>query len=53
VVAWHAATGGVTSGLDLALWLVERFAGEEVAEKVAREMEHQRVGTVWRKPFNK
>jgi transcriptional regulator GlxA family with amidase domain len=41
--------GGVTSGLDLALWLVERFAGSEVAAEVAREMEHQRVGTVWRK----
>jgi transcriptional regulator GlxA family with amidase domain len=41
--------GGVTSGLDLALWLVERFANREVAETVAREMEHQRVGNVWRK----
>jgi transcriptional regulator GlxA family with amidase domain len=42
--------GGVTSGLDLAFWLVERFAGSEVAAEVAREMEYQRVGTVWRKP---
>jgi transcriptional regulator GlxA family with amidase domain len=41
--------GGVTSGLDLALWLVERFAGSEVADEVAREMEHHRVGSVWRR----
>jgi len=42
--------GGVTSGLDLALWLVERFAGRDVADEVARRMEHQRVGRVWQKP---
>jgi transcriptional regulator GlxA family with amidase domain len=41
--------GGVTSGLDLALWLVERFASKDVADEVARRMEHQRVGNVWRK----
>jgi transcriptional regulator GlxA family with amidase domain len=40
--------GGVTSGIDLALWLVERFAGAEIAAKVAREMEHERVGRVGR-----
>ena len=32
--------GGVTSGLDLALWLVEREFGRELAERIAREMEH-------------
>ena len=36
--------GGVTSGLDLALHLVERLFGEEIADKVAEEMEHSRVG---------
>ncbi|HEX4413578.1 MAG TPA: DJ-1/PfpI family protein [Lacipirellulaceae bacterium] len=41
--------GGVTSGLDLALWLVERFASKEIAERIAREMEHERVGNVWRR----
>lgn len=41
--------GGVTSGLDLALHLVEREAGPDVAEQVAREMEHERVGEVWRR----
>lgn len=41
--------GGVTSGLDLALHLVQREAGPDVAEQVAREMEHERVGEVWRR----
>ena len=42
--------GGVTSGLDLALWLVERFAGPTVANAVETEMEYERRGTVWREP---
>lgn len=40
--------GGVTSGLDLALWLVERFAGPPVAAAVEAGMEYERRGTVWR-----
>jgi transcriptional regulator GlxA family with amidase domain len=40
--------GGVTSGLDLALWLVEREAGAQIAGRVAAELEHERVGEVWR-----
>ena len=31
--------GGVTSGIDLAVHLVERFAGADVAERVETEME--------------
>jgi transcriptional regulator GlxA family with amidase domain len=34
--------GGVTSGIDLALWLVERERGAEAADAVAREIEHTR-----------
>jgi transcriptional regulator GlxA family with amidase domain len=34
--------GGVTSGLDLALWVVEQAAGPEVAERVAQEIEYDR-----------
>jgi transcriptional regulator GlxA family with amidase domain len=34
--------GGVTSGLDLALHIVEKVAGATVAEKVAREIEYER-----------
>lgn len=42
--------GGVTSGLDLALWLVERFAGANVAQAVEERIEYERRGTVWRAP---
>jgi transcriptional regulator GlxA family with amidase domain len=42
--------GGVTSGIDLALWLVERHAGREIAARVEREMEYERRGEVWRRP---
>ncbi|WP_255169551.1 DJ-1/PfpI family protein [Natrononativus amylolyticus] len=40
--------GGVTSGIDLALWLLEREFGADVAERVAREMEHERRGEIAR-----
>jgi transcriptional regulator GlxA family with amidase domain len=40
--------GGVTSGIDLALWLVERQFGPELADAVAAEIEHPRHGEVWR-----
>jgi transcriptional regulator GlxA family with amidase domain len=40
--------GGVTSGIDLALWLVERHFGAGLAEAVAAEMEYPRHGEVWR-----
>jgi transcriptional regulator GlxA family with amidase domain len=38
--------GGVTSGLDLALHLVELRHGAQTAATVAREMEHDRRGPV-------
>ncbi len=38
--------GGVTSGLDLALWIVEREAGAETAARVAADIEHERAGDV-------
>jgi transcriptional regulator GlxA family with amidase domain len=41
---------GVTSGLDLALWLVERFAGPRIALAVESRLEYERRGTVWRRP---
>ncbi|MXV62568.1 DJ-1/PfpI family protein [Natronorubrum sp. JWXQ-INN-674] len=34
--------GGVTSGIDLALWLVEREFGEDVASEVSEEMVYER-----------
>jgi transcriptional regulator GlxA family with amidase domain len=39
--------GGITSGLDLALHLVERFAGAETAAEVAEGLEYDRRGEVW------
>lgn len=45
------SSGGVTSGLDLALWLVERFAGPVLAAKIEARLEYERRGTVWRRPF--
>ncbi|AGB30154.1 ThiJ/PfpI domain-containing protein [Natrinema pellirubrum DSM 15624] len=39
--------GGVTSGIDLALWLLEREFGVEIAEAVAAEMAHERRGDVF------
>jgi transcriptional regulator GlxA family with amidase domain len=39
--------GGVTSGLDLAFWLVEREFGRSLADLIAREMEYERTGGVW------
>ena len=40
--------GGVTSGIDMALWLVERHFGADLAGAVAAEIEHPRHGEVWR-----
>lgn len=42
-------TGGVTSGLDLALWLVQRELGSDIAVAVEEVMEYERRGTVWRR----
>jgi transcriptional regulator GlxA family with amidase domain len=40
--------GGITSGLDLALYIVEREASSEVAARVAKEMEYERRYDVFR-----
>jgi transcriptional regulator GlxA family with amidase domain len=42
--------GGVTSGIDLALWLVERLASPALASQVARNLEHARTYDVHRGP---
>ncbi|MEU9981877.1 DJ-1/PfpI family protein [Streptomyces sp. NPDC050856] len=39
--------GGVTSGIDLGLWLVERFFGPETAVFAEEVLEYERRGTVW------
>ena len=38
--------GGVTSGIDLSLWIVEREAGAEIANQVAAEIEYERRAAV-------
>ncbi|MET3697779.1 DJ-1/PfpI family protein [Bacillus oleivorans] len=41
-------SGGVTSGLDLALYLVERELGPRIAHAVEQLFEYERRGTVWK-----
>ncbi|MCV7380407.1 glutamine amidotransferase [Mycobacterium alsense] len=40
--------GGVTSGLDLGLYLLDRWYGPRIAHAVERLFEYERRGTVWR-----
>jgi transcriptional regulator GlxA family with amidase domain len=42
------SAGGVTSGLDLGLYLLERDFGPRVAHAVERLFEYERRGTVWK-----
>lgn len=42
------SAAGVTSGLDLALHLLERERGPRVAHSVERLFAHERRGVVWR-----
>lgn len=43
-----ATAGGLTSGIDLALRVVERYFGRKVAENTAYQLEYQ--GTGWTDP---
>lgn len=43
-----ASSGGLTSGIDLAFHVVERYFGRKVAEKLADQMEYQGQG--WTDP---
>lgn len=45
--------GGVTSGLDVALYLVERELGPQIALAVEQLFEYERRGTVWKKEGEK
>jgi transcriptional regulator GlxA family with amidase domain len=40
--------GGVTSGFDQALWLLEREFSPDMAVGTERVLQHERRGTVWR-----
>jgi transcriptional regulator GlxA family with amidase domain len=39
-------SGGIVAGIDLALWLVERFVSAQAAVEAAGRLEHERVGPV-------
>ncbi|EFI64482.1 MULTISPECIES: DJ-1/PfpI family protein [Bacillus] len=39
---------GVTSGVDLGLWITERFASSKIAAAVEHRMEYERRGVVWK-----
>jgi transcriptional regulator GlxA family with amidase domain len=41
-----ATAGGLTSGIDLALRVVERYFGRDVAERTANYMEYQSRGWI-------
>lgn len=38
--------GGITSGIDLSLWLIERLADRHLSLSVARELEHDRTDDI-------
>ncbi|WP_327700779.1 hypothetical protein OG530_01815 [Streptomyces decoyicus] len=40
--------GGVTSGIDLALWVITRECGASIATSVESVMEYEQRGVVWR-----
>ncbi|MGW1072857.1 DJ-1/PfpI family protein [Streptomyces sp. NPDC002537] len=41
-------SGGITSGIDLALWVVQRELGSDLAVDMEDILEHERRGAVWR-----
>ena len=41
-------SGGITSGTDLAIWIIERFLGNALALQIEQIMEYERRGVVWR-----
>jgi transcriptional regulator GlxA family with amidase domain len=43
-----ATAGGLTSGIDLALHVVERYYGQDVAQVTANFMEYG--GELWKNP---
>jgi transcriptional regulator GlxA family with amidase domain len=43
-------SAGITSGIDLALWMVERELGRQMAHEVAEELEYERSPRVWVRP---
>ncbi len=44
--------GGITSSLDLGVWLVQRFSGVDKALEVSRKLEFEPRGCVWQSKEN-
>ncbi len=44
--------GGVTSSLDLGLWLIKRLIGQDKANEIARRLEFEARGPVWNRHCN-
>ena len=42
--------GGITSSIDLGIWLIERFSSQDHALKVSEALEFERRGIVYRRP---
>lgn len=42
-------SGGITSGIDLALWVIERFFTKAISESVEKQLEYTRVHNIWQK----
>jgi transcriptional regulator GlxA family with amidase domain len=42
--------GGIAGGLDLSVWLVQRFGGPELANLLRRELRYENRGRVWTRP---
>ena len=43
-------SGGIASGLDLSLWILERTFGKDSSDRVAEILEYERRGPVYFKP---
>jgi transcriptional regulator GlxA family with amidase domain len=43
------SSGGVIAGIDLALWLVEKYFGSSISCKIEDNLEYECRGKVWRK----
>ena len=40
-------SGGITSGIDLAIWIIEKHYGKVLAESVENQLEYSRTGKIW------
>ncbi len=45
--------GGLTAGIDLALWVVEHEHGSSAADQRALDIEYERQGRVWHAPMRR